>query len=116
MKCIRIFPDTWASTMCLLASSTRNIVLGNASTTVPSTVMVSSFAILSSFLPREACRAAAFSTLSCQNPGSVRRDRHRVLEVRRETVINRHDGPAIFERQHVGFSDVHHRLDGNHES
>lgn len=43
MKNLRIFPDTCANTTCLLSSSTRNIAFLSASTTVPSTVIPSSF-------------------------------------------------------------------------
>ena len=45
MKCIRIFPDAWASTLCPFANSTRNIAFGKFSLTVPSTSIDSFFAI-----------------------------------------------------------------------
>ena len=45
MKCMRILPDTWASTLCPFSSSTRNIALGSGSTTVPSTSIASSLAM-----------------------------------------------------------------------
>ena len=41
MKCIRIFPDTYARTLCPFASSTENDALGNDSLIVPSTSMTS---------------------------------------------------------------------------
>src|SRR5580765_6773378 len=44
MKCIRILPEMWASTLWPFSSSTRNIAFGSGSTTVPSTWMPSSFA------------------------------------------------------------------------
>ncbi len=43
IRCIRIFPELWASTLCPFSSSTRNIALGSGSTTVPSSTMASSF-------------------------------------------------------------------------
>src|SRR4030042_144803 len=53
MKCIRIFPEIWASTRCPLSSSTLNMAFGNVSTTVPSTAITSSLATvpLSSKIP-----------------------------------------------------------------
>ena len=33
MKCIRIFPEAWASTLCPFANSTRNMALGKFSLT-----------------------------------------------------------------------------------
>src|SRR3954470_23130427 len=43
MKCIRIFPEMCARTLCPLSSCTRNIALGKGSITVPSTSIASSF-------------------------------------------------------------------------
>ena len=43
MKCIRILPEIWARTRCPFSSSTLNMAFGSVSTTVPSTVMFSSF-------------------------------------------------------------------------
>src|SRR3954464_2351389 len=45
MKCMRIFPEMWASTLCPFSNSTRNMALGSGSTTVPSTRIVSSFGL-----------------------------------------------------------------------
>ena len=45
MKCIRIFPEMCASTLCLFSNSTRNMALGSDSTTVPSMTIVSSFGL-----------------------------------------------------------------------
>jgi len=47
MKCIRILPEAWASTLCPLANSTRNMALGKFSFTVPSTSIASFLAISS---------------------------------------------------------------------
>src|SRR5262244_2055865 len=49
MRCIRILPDTWARTLWPLSISTRNIALGNGSTTLPSTSIASS--LLMAFSP-----------------------------------------------------------------
>ena len=42
---MRIFPEMCASTLCPFSSSTRNMALGNGSTTVPSTRIVSSLGL-----------------------------------------------------------------------
>src|SRR5690554_6012172 len=46
MKFIRILPEIWAKTLCPFSNSTRNMAFGNGSTTMPSTSMASSLAIL----------------------------------------------------------------------
>ena len=51
MKCIRIFPETWARSLCPLSSSTRNIALGNGSSTFPLTSTTSSLFAMRSRLP-----------------------------------------------------------------
>src|SRR4030095_7495843 len=43
---MRILPDTWARTLWPFSISTRNIALGNGSTTLPSTSIASSLLIL----------------------------------------------------------------------
>src|SRR5580704_5966772 len=43
IRCIRILPELCASTLWPFSSSTRNMALGNGSTTVPSSTMASSF-------------------------------------------------------------------------
>ncbi len=43
MKWSRSLPEIWASTVCPFTSSTRNIALGSASITFPSTSMASFF-------------------------------------------------------------------------
>src|SRR5437016_2063217 len=45
MRFIRILPDTWARTLWPLSITTRNIALGNGSTTLPSTSIPSSLLI-----------------------------------------------------------------------
>src|SRR5690606_41344634 len=45
IKCMRILPEIWQSTLWPLSSSTRNIALGNGSMTVPSISMTSSLPI-----------------------------------------------------------------------
>ena len=42
MRCIRIFPELWASTLWPFSSSTRNMAFGSGSTTVPSSTIASS--------------------------------------------------------------------------
>src|SRR5690606_29894074 len=42
MKCMRILPEIWQSTLWPLSSSTRNMALGNGSMTVPSISITSS--------------------------------------------------------------------------
>src|SRR5215470_15299424 len=89
MKFIRILPDTWASTLWPLSSSTRNMALGSGSTTVPSTSIASSLAIASG-RPREHVRP-------------VVRDGDGVLEVRGEASVRRHRRPAsrVAEVRHL---------------
>ena len=43
MKFIRIFPEAWASTSWPVGNSTRNVTLGSASVTVPSSSIASFF-------------------------------------------------------------------------
>src|SRR5690625_3075756 len=56
MKCIRIFPEMWQSTLCPLSSSTRNIALGNGSVTRPSISIISSLPIGSARLLQLRCQ------------------------------------------------------------
>ncbi len=44
MRCILIFPELCAKTMCPFSSSTLNMALGSGSTTVPSRTIASSLA------------------------------------------------------------------------
>ena len=46
MKFFLIFPEMWASTTCLLSSSTRNMALGKGSSTVAITSIASSLDML----------------------------------------------------------------------
>src|SRR6266403_3950796 len=46
MRCIRILPDTWASTLWPVSITTRNIALGKGSTTLASTSMASSLVMV----------------------------------------------------------------------
>src|SRR5262245_40599719 len=104
MKCIRILPEMWASTLWPFSSSTRNIAFGSGSTTVPSTWMPSSFAT----------RLLAFSLGHRQDLGPLRTDGHRVLEVSAQGTVPRHHRPAVRLGHDVGTARVHHRLDGQH--
>src|SRR5258705_6840918 len=105
MKCMRMFPEMWASTMCLFSSSTRNIALGSGSTTVPSTWTPSSFATRPSRLPLHGARADR------ENLGSVPPHRDGVLEVGGPAPVARHHRPAVTLRDHVRPAQVHHGLD-----
>ena len=46
MKRLRIFPEMWARTKCLLARATRNMVPARTAVMVPSVSMISSTAIM----------------------------------------------------------------------
>src|SRR5205814_4550969 len=54
MKCLRILPEICASTLRWPERSTRNIVPGNTSVTVPSVTICSSFGIAPKYNPGEA--------------------------------------------------------------
>src|SRR5215813_1999324 len=101
MKFIRILPDTWASTLWPLSSSTRNMALGSGSTTVPSTSIASSLAM--SGRPREHVRP-------------VVSDGDGVLEVRGEAPVRRHRRPAVFQHLHLPGAQGDHGLDGQHHA
>src|SRR5437667_6810100 len=103
MKCIRILPEMWASTLWPFSSSTRNIAFGSGSTTVPSTWMPSSFA-----------RVLSLSLGHRQDLGPPRPDRHRMLEVSAQRTVPRYHCPAIGLGHDFGPPDVHHRLDRKH--
>src|SRR5512136_1582038 len=100
MKCIRIFPEIWASTRCPFSSSTRNMAFGSVSTTVPSTSMGSSFAICS-----------LRSAVPAQDDRSVFRNGHGVLEMGRQFPIGRHHRPAVTKDLHPVGALVDHGLD-----
>src|SRR2546430_16995401 len=74
MKFMRIFPETWASTLWPFSSSTRNIAFGNGSTTVPTTSIASSFGI-------------SLGCDSCEDVGAVVGDVDGVLEVRGQVAL-----------------------------
>src|SRR5499433_959474 len=101
MKFMRILPDTWASTLWPLSSSTRNMALGSGSTTVPSTSIASSLAM--SGRPREHVRP-------------VVRDGDGVLEVRGEASVRRHRRPAVLQHLHLPRAHGDHGLDGQHHA
>src|SRR5262245_16475089 len=104
MKCMRILPETWASTLCPLSNSTRNIAFGSGSTTVPSTSIASSLAIVDIrlFHPR-------------QDAGAAGRDRDGVFEMSRQAAVYGDRCPAVLEHPHLAGPHRDHRLDGqNH--
>src|SRR5215813_3873314 len=102
MKFIRILPDTWASTLWPLSSSTRNMALGSGSTTVPSTSIASSLAIASG--------------RPCEHVRPVLSDGDGVLEVRGEAPVRRHRRPAVLQHLHLPGAHSDHRLDGQHHA
>src|ERR1700686_1548662 len=54
MKCLRILPEIWARTLRWPGRSTRNIVPGNTSVTVPSVTICSSFGIRANIITDDA--------------------------------------------------------------
>src|SRR5262245_5834352 len=106
MKFIRILPDTWASTLWPLSSSTRNIALGSGSTTVPSTSIASSLVIPPPSNPRLG--------EARQYLRSVLGDRDGVLEVGRPATVLGHRSPSVGQDLDLPRPHRHHRLDGQH--
>src|SRR5580704_14898733 len=136
IKFLRIFPEICASTWCLFSSSTRNIAFGSGSITVAITSMASSFPLSPGFFfsfsglgLMRSCVPLQPTSASCrlpdrtrrffrprQNPRSIFRHRHRVLEVRRIAAVRRHRGPLVVQNPHARAARVHHRLDGQHHA
>src|SRR5262245_34893471 len=108
MKFIRILPDTWASTLWPLSSSTRNIALGSGSTTVPSTSIASSLVIPPPSYPRLG--------EARQHVRPVLGDRDGVLEVRRPAPVLGDRRPVVGQDLHLPRAHRHHRLDGQHHA
>ena len=69
MKCLRIFPEMWASTFRFPGSSTRNIVPGSTCVTVPSVMICSSFATGGTYSPLSFSQAALLLLASLQRDG-----------------------------------------------
>src|ERR671918_536158 len=107
---MRILPEIWASTLCPLSNSTRNIALGSVSSTVPVTSMASCFGIK----PGPIC--ARHSLQLTQYVGSVFGNRHGVLEMGRQATIFRHRRPTIFLNLNLMASGVPHRFDRQHHA
>src|SRR4030088_1664833 len=112
-----------ASTLCPFSSSTRNMALGNGSTTVPSTRIVSSLGLaraptaygLGCLGRAKRIPPTAGATTKCTRPpeplrirglapgspgegqprGAIRRHRDRVLEVGRPAPVAGDDRPAV---------------------
>src|ERR1700735_2726303 len=126
MKFFRILPEMWASTWWLFSSSTRNIRLGKGSMTVATTSMASSLPLPSADFFFSGNGLFAISSISPRRPGyvarprknprSIRRDRYRVLEVRRITAVGRHCGPIVVKHLHGRLARVDHRLDREHQA
>src|SRR5258706_5553356 len=98
MKFLRIFPETCASTWCLLSSSTLNMALGNGSRTVAMTSIASSLLMY------------PFRMLLRQNHGPVFGDRDTVFEIRAVTAVGRNRRPLVFQNSRTRAAGVHHRL------
>src|SRR6185312_4304559 len=136
MKFIRSFPEICASTRCPFSSSTANIVLGNGSTTVPSTSIASRFATGGAgSLSHTECRPGRADTRTRsvseigfwgqtgrsrrtgtsvdrgEDLGTVLGDGDGVLEMGREGAVRGAHGPAVSLDVHVPAPEREHRLD-----
>ena len=81
MKNFRILPETCANTTCLFSSSTRNIAFLKASTTVPSTVIPSSF--VATLPPRISSQRLAYlhrHAYTLQKPASAYRQNYNQMQ------------------------------------
>src|ERR1700723_3090249 len=136
MKFLRIFPEICASTWCLFSSSTRNIAFGSGSITVAITSMGSSFPLsprvfffFSCLWLLRSCVSLQPTSSSClpparsrrffrprQNPRSIFRHGHGVLEVRRIATVCRHRRPLVIQHPHARATGVYHRLHGQHHA
>src|SRR5215470_5210563 len=101
MKFMRIFPETWASTLWPFSSSTRNIAFGSGSTTVPSTSIASSFGM-------------CLGRNSREHVGPVVGDGDGVLEVGGQAAVGGHRRPPVVEHPDLPRSERDHGLDGQH--
>src|SRR6476660_6284777 len=128
MKFLRIFPDTCASTWCLLSSSTRNMALGSGSTTVAITSIASSLLIdslksASSFWLLASSETLGFgfelaarrqeleAALLRQKHRAIFRDRDTMFEVGTVAAIGSYGCPFVVEHPGCRTSRVHHGLD-----
>src|SRR6476646_7314188 len=120
---MRIFPEMCASTLCPFSSCTRNMALGNGSTTVPSSTIASSFGFGIVEPPRLRRKGASQARKSFQGTlyGSSACDskhfralwghRDGVLEMGGEAAIGRLDRPAVAHEHRPRAPDVDHGLD-----
>src|SRR6266849_3333402 len=111
MKFLRILPDTWASTLCLFSSSTRNMALGSGSrttaiTSIASSLLIDSLKALGSWI----------LALLRQNHRTVFRDCDAVFKMRTETAVDRHGRPLISEHSRFRLAVVHHGLDSEYHA
>src|ERR687887_1143688 len=122
----------WASTLCPLSSSTRNMALGRGSTTVPSTSIASFFATLLPGFSRQA-KLAPTTAEHDRNyrpapqerlQPAVPRSQHfrtvfghgdRVLEVGRELAVRRDHRPLVGQDPGPPATHVDHGLDGHNQ-
>src|SRR5258708_11830948 len=137
MKCLRILPETCASTWCWVSSSsTRNIAFGKVSRTLAMTSIASSFAIQTQeryFLRWQTAHGSMALTQSPNraNSGDARQlnprrgtrfhqrqyfrpllsNCDRMLSVRARLTVNRDHSPAVLQSLCLLHAQVNHGLD-----
>src|SRR5258706_102907 len=137
MKCLRILPETCASTWCWVSSSsTRNIAFGKVSRTLAMTSIASSFAIQTQeryFLRWQTAHGSMALTQSPNraNSGDARQlnlrrgtrahqrqyfrpllsNCDRMLSVRARLTVNRDHSPAVLQSFSLLHAQVNHGLD-----
>src|SRR5437764_8043293 len=93
----------WANTSCPFSSSTRNMALGNGSVIVPSISMTSFFFDIQLLFVLVLPRQYLWPTVFC--------DRNRMLEMRRQASIRRHNRPPVVQLANLITALRDHRLD-----
>src|SRR3970040_2831508 len=110
MKCIRIFPEMWASPLWPVSSSTRNRAFGRGSTTVPSTSIASSFLVCPVFFFAIGLLPAFPRIGTREDLGTLVGDGDRVLKVGGQGAILTHGRPLILEDGQLRGPGGDHRL------
>src|SRR4051812_17834240 len=115
-----------ASTLWPFSSWTRNMALGNGSTTVPSSTIASSlgFGIVEPPRPRWKGRATGtrpfrgtlYGSSACDSKHfrAVLGNGDGVLEMGRQAAVGGLHGPSVAHEHGAGTAGVHHGLDGEH--
>src|SRR5215212_4075741 len=120
MKCLRILPEMWASTLCLFSSSTWNIALGNVSRTVAVTSIASSFdmSLLVFLLPQyqRAVLRHGHGMLEMGGQGPVDGPRRPAVVVRADVLDHPVRPRPRDARAQLPADLAEHRLDGQHHS